>query len=64
MNRPLLQVADPLSRLRDLHALRDPLYRQTAHFIVETGRPSVPILVNMIMMQLELADVLPRSDRD
>ena len=55
VNRPLLQVADPLTRLRDLHALRDPLYRETAHFIIETGRPSVATLVNMIVMQLELA---------
>jgi len=57
--RPLLQVADPLARLRDLHAERDPLYRETAHFIIETGRPSVPTLVNMILMQLELAGVIP-----
>lgn len=57
--RPLLQVADPLSRLRDLYALRDPLYRETSHFIVETGRPSVATLVNMIQMQLELAGVIP-----
>jgi len=61
VNRPLLQVANPLSRLRDLHALRDPLYRETAHFIVETGRPSVATLVNMIVMQLELAGVVPHS---
>jgi shikimate kinase len=54
-NRPLLQVGDPLQRLRDLYAVRDPLYRETAHFVVETGRPSVAILVNMIVMQLELA---------
>ncbi len=59
VNRPLLQVADPLSRLRDLHALRDPLYRETANFIIETGRPSVATLVNMIVMQLELAGVVP-----
>jgi shikimate kinase len=57
-NRPLLQVADPLSRLRDLHALRDPLYRETAHFVIETGRPSVATLVNMIVMQLELAGIV------
>jgi shikimate kinase len=58
-NRPLLQVADPLDKLRSLHAERDPLYRETAHFQIETGRPSVPTLVNMIAMQLELAGVLP-----
>lgn len=59
VSRPLLQVADPLGRLRDLHAARDPLYRETAHFIIETGRPSVSALVGMIVIQLELAGLLP-----
>lgn len=58
-SRPLLQVEDPLQRLRDLFAVRDPLYRETAHYVIETGRPSVTTLVNMIVMQLELAGVLP-----
>ncbi|MDB5900079.1 MAG: shikimate kinase [Ramlibacter sp.] len=58
-HRPLLQVADPLDRLRTMYAERDPLYREAAHFQIETGRPSVPTLVNMIVMQLELAGVLP-----
>ena len=57
-NRPLLQVADPLQRLRELFTQRDPLYRETAHFVLETGRPSVSTLVNMIVMQLELAGVV------
>ena len=62
MKRPLLQVADPLARLRELFAKRDPLYRDAAHFVIETGRPSVPTLVNMILMQLELAGVVdPQS---
>ena len=56
-NRPLLQVADPLGRLRELYQVRDPLYREAAHFVIETGRPSVASLVNMIIMQLELAGV-------
>lgn len=58
-NRPLLQVADPMERLRSLYAERDPLYRETAHFVIETGRPSIPTLVSMIVMQLELAGFLP-----
>ena len=60
-SRPLLQVADPLQRLRDLYSVRDPLYRETAHFVVETGRPSVATLVNMIVMQFELAGVWPQG---
>ena len=53
INRPLLQVADPLNRLRDLYLARDPLYRETSHFVLETGRPSVAALVNAIVRQLE-----------
>ena len=59
--RPLLQVADPLARLRELYQKRDPLYRQAARFVIETGRPSVPALVNMILMQLELAGLVDPS---
>jgi shikimate kinase len=57
--RPLLQVADPQKKIRDLFEQRDPLYRETAHFVIETGRPSVATLGNMIVMQLELAGVVP-----
>ena len=60
--RPLLQVDDPLGRLRTLFEARDPLYREAAHFVIETGRPSVAMLVNMICMQLELAGHLPLKD--
>lgn len=59
--RPLLQVADPLRKLRELYHERDPLYRRTAHYVIETGRPSVPTLVNMILMQLELAGLVDPS---
>lgn len=57
--RPLLQVADPLARLRELFAQRDPLYRETAHFVIETGRPTVTTLVKMILAQLQLIGRLP-----
>jgi len=56
--RPLLQVADPLRRLRELYRERDPLYRRTAHFVVESARPSVPALLGMVLMQLELAGLV------
>ncbi len=60
-HRPLLQVRDPLRKLRDLFAERDPLYRKTAHYTIETGRPSISMLVNMILMQLELAGLVDPS---
>ena len=56
--RPLLQTADPLQRLRELYRERDPLYRRTAHFVVESPRPSVPSLIGMVLMQLELAGLV------
>jgi len=55
--RPLLQVRDPLNKLRELYAQRDPLYRRSAHFVLEGGR-SVQGLVNMALMQLELAGLI------
>ena len=57
-NRPLLQVANPLEKLKQLYTKRDPLYREVAHFVVQTGRPSVLTLVNMIVSQLEMAGVV------
>ncbi|WP_207004861.1 shikimate kinase [Trinickia mobilis] len=56
-NRPLLQTEDPKAKLEALYSVRDPLYRECAHFIVETGRPSVNGLVNMVLMQLEMAGI-------
>ncbi len=56
--RPLLQVADPLGRLRELFRERDPLYRHTAHFVIEAARPSVPALLRMALMQLEVAGLV------
>jgi shikimate kinase len=34
-NRPLLNVPDPLARLEELYAARDPLYREIAHIVVD-----------------------------
>ena len=53
--RPLLQVADPLKRLRALYDERDPLYRECAHFVIDTRGASLSALVHRILMQLELA---------
>jgi shikimate kinase len=47
--RPLLQVADPMGRLRDLLAQRDPLYRDVAHHIIESPKPTISGLVQQIL---------------
>ncbi len=55
VQRPLLQVNDPLERLRNLFTLRDPLYREAAHYVFDTGRPSINKLLSAIIAELELA---------
>lgn len=56
--RPLLQTADPMALLHQMAQQREPLYRETAHFVLEVGRPSVTLLVNTILMQLDVAGYL------
>jgi shikimate kinase len=52
-NRPLLACADPLGRLRQLHAERDPLYRALADIVVDTRTQSVPALARALLARLE-----------
>ena len=37
-NRPMLHASDPRARIDELLAVRDPLYREVADLVVETGR--------------------------
>ena len=47
-NRPLLQVADPMGKLEELFAQRDPLYREVADIIVNSVGGSISHLVKQI----------------
>ncbi len=60
-NRPLLQTANPLARLRELHAARDPLYREVADLIVDTGAQSVGALTAQIQTLLTAPAAEERS---
>jgi shikimate kinase len=51
-NRPLLATDDPLARLRELYKVRDPLYREVAHVVVDTGRQSVQTLTRTLLDKL------------
>ncbi len=53
--RPLLKNGDAKKILEHLYAIRDPLYREIADHVIETGKPSVNQLVNTLIMQLELS---------
>ena len=37
-SRPMLYADDPRTRIEELLAVRDPLYREVADLVVETGR--------------------------
>ncbi|MBD8544722.1 MAG: bifunctional shikimate kinase/3-dehydroquinate synthase AroKB [Massilia sp.] len=51
-NRPLLQTADPRGKLEQLWTERDPLYREIADLVIDTGRPNVQSMVQTILDQL------------
>ena len=51
-NRPLLRTPDPEGKLRQLYAIRDPLYRETAHLVVDTGRQSPHLLAGKLEQQI------------
>jgi len=51
-NRPLLATRDPLQRLRELHDVRDPLYRSIADLVFDSGRQSIQTLARSITEQL------------
>jgi shikimate kinase len=53
-NRPLLQTENPLARLRELYQERDPLYREVADIVVDTGRQSVSGMVRALYGKLDL----------
>ena len=55
-NRPLLATPDPLGRLRQLYAERDPLYRSVADIVVETGTQSVRALAADLLVRLEASE--------
>ena len=52
-HRPLLANADPLARLRELHAERDPLYRAVADLVIDTGAQSVQLLARELLDRLD-----------
>jgi shikimate kinase len=48
-NRPLLQGEDPKAKLVELMAVRDPLYREVADYVVSTeNRPAGQVVKEII----------------
>jgi shikimate kinase len=53
--RPLLQGVDHAQRLQQLFDVRDPIYRQLADVVVDTGRSTVPAIAHFLATELNLS---------
>jgi shikimate kinase len=51
-NRPLLRTADPRAKLEELFVARDPLYREVASVIMDTGTQSLSHLASRLEQRL------------
>ena len=51
--RPLLQTADPAATLKEIMKIREPLYRQTADIIINTGQQSIRAVINVMLDKIK-----------
>ena len=52
-NRPLLASADPQGKLEELYAERDPLYREVADLVLDSGKQSLETLAKELLSRLD-----------
>lgn len=52
-SRPLLQVENPLAKLEELYNIRDGIYRETAHIIIEADQNYFHITIDKILKKLQ-----------
>ena len=55
-SRPLLATPDPRARLAQLLAEREPMYRDAAHIVVESGPQSASTLVGRVISALRTGE--------
>jgi len=51
--RPLLQTANPAETLREIMKIREPLYRETADIIINTGQQSIRAVINVMLDKIK-----------
>lgn len=64
-SRPLLREGNALEKLQKLHTERRPLYRKTAHCVLESSRLDVPTVVTSICRQADkyFLNMLPHWEK-
>jgi shikimate kinase len=56
-NRPLLNVEDPMERIRGLYAAREGIYRNSGTLVLTDGRPLIDIVGHVLRVwKREAAD--------
>jgi shikimate kinase len=60
-NRPLLDVEDPMERIRTLYAAREPIYNQSGTVILTDGRPMLDIVQHVLRAYRREAGEFARS---
>lgn len=63
-NRPLLQTENPMAKLQELFAQRDPLYREIADIVIDTSSQSLSNLVRQLEHKLAQLKRGPASAPD
>lgn len=51
-NRPLLQVNNPLLKLKELYAQRNPLYQEVADMVIDGSRVHAQSIVNILVKEV------------
>ena len=57
-SRPLLQTADPQARIRELLALREPIYEEAADLILDSGTMTAAQAARVLVNKLETIETL------
>jgi shikimate kinase len=60
-SRPLLKTPDPRATLAELLATREPLYREAAHIVVDTGAQSASSLAGRVITALRHHEAGPAA---
>jgi shikimate kinase len=61
-NRPLLQAIDPYGKLMELYQQRDPLYKQVADIVIQSGKQSAHNLMLQLVGEIEAFRTAVQTD--
>lgn len=63
-NRPLLEVEDPMARIRQLYAAREAIYKRSGSLVLTDSRPLNDIVAHVVRVwRREAADFARRASR-